>query len=222
MRRTKAEAGATREAILDSAETVFLEHGVNRSTLNQIAEHAGVTRGAIYFHFKDKIELYQEVVERVRLPQDDLLTKAIYCENANPLDIALDAGIYCLENFAGDPRKQRVFTIITQRCEYVGEMAQVLERLRALNDEVHHMLLRLTTLARKRGMLSSAWHPDIAARALQSTMSGLLFEWMRLEKNFDLVAAGTMTMTAIVDSFRKKDTPVDAPVIRVKRQLVVS
>ncbi|MDA4634343.1 TetR family transcriptional regulator, partial [Escherichia coli] len=40
MRRTKAEAGATREAILDSAETVFLEHGVNRSTLNQIAEHA--------------------------------------------------------------------------------------------------------------------------------------------------------------------------------------
>jgi AcrR family transcriptional regulator len=62
MRRTKAEAGATREAILDSAETVFLEHGVNRSTLNQIAEHAGVTRGAIYFHFKDKIELYQEVV----------------------------------------------------------------------------------------------------------------------------------------------------------------
>jgi AcrR family transcriptional regulator len=104
MRRTKAEAGETRETILDSAETVFLEHGVNQSTLNQIAEHAGVTRGAIYFHFKDKIELYQDVVERVRLPQDDLLTKAMHCENSNPLDIALDAGVFCLENFAGDPR----------------------------------------------------------------------------------------------------------------------
>jgi hypothetical protein len=67
------------------------------------------------------------------------------------------------------------------------------------------MLLRLTTLARKRGVLSPAWQPDIAARALQSAMSGLLFEWMRLEKSFDLVAAGTMTMTAIVDSLRKKD-----------------
>ncbi|MBA8881016.1 TetR family transcriptional regulator [Phyllobacterium myrsinacearum] len=222
MRRTKAEAGETRETILDSAETVFLEHGVNQSTLNQIAEHAGVTRGAIYFHFKDKIGLYQEVVERVRLPQDDLLTKAVHCENSNPLDIALDAGIFCLENFAGDPRKQRVFTIITQRCEYVGEMAQVLERLRDLNDEVHEMLLRLTTLARKRGVLSIAWRPDIAARALQSTMTGLLFEWMRLEKSFDLVAAGTMTMTAIVDSLRKKEIRVETPAVKAKKLLVVS
>lgn len=222
MRRTKAEAGETRESILDSAETVFLEHGVNQATLNQIAAHAGVTRGAIYFHFKDKIELYQEVVERVRLPQDDLLTRAVHCENSNPLDIALDAGIFCLENFANDPRKQRVFTIITQRCEYVGEMAQVLERLRSLNDEVHQMLLRLTTLARKRGVLSPQWQPEIAARALQSTMTGLLSEWMRLDKSFNLVAAGTMTMTAIIDSLRKQVVPVHVPVARAKKLLVVS
>ncbi|QND54714.1 TetR family transcriptional regulator (plasmid) [Phyllobacterium sp. 628] len=220
MRRTKAEAGETREAILDSAETVFLEHGVNQSTLNQIAEHAGVTRGAIYFHFKDKLQLYQDVVERVRLPQDDLLAKAFHCENSDPLDVALDAGIFCLENFAGDQRKQRVFTIITQRCEYVGEMAQVLQRLSALNEEVQQMLLRLTRLARKRGVLSPQWEPEIAARALQSTMSGLLFEWMRLEKSFDLVAAGSQTMTAIVDSLRKKAIPVQVPVVRLKKQLV--
>ncbi|MGO4450347.1 TetR family transcriptional regulator [Phyllobacterium sp. TAF24] len=222
MRRTKAEAGETRESILDSAEAVFLDHGVNQSTLNQIAAHAGVTRGAIYFHFKDKIELYQEVVERVRLPQDDLLTKAFHCEVGNPLDIALDAGIFCLENFAGDPRKQRVFTIITQRCEYVGEMAQVLERLRTLNEEVHQMLLRLTTLAKKRGMLSSEWRPEIAARSLQSAMSGLLSEWMRLNKSFDLVAAGTMTLTAIVDSFRKKDILAQVPAAKAKKLMAVS
>ncbi len=202
MRRTKAEAEETREAILDAAEMVFLEKGVSQSTLNQIAERAGVTRGAIYFHFKDKIEVYQEIVERIRLPQDDLVAEAFYCENSNPLDVVLDAGIFVLKNFSKDQRQQRVFTIMSQRSEYVGEMERVLHRQRVADEEVHQMLLRLMTLAKKRGVFSSGWTPELAARALQCTVAGLLYEWLRAEKAFDLVKAGTKTITAIINSLR--------------------
>ncbi len=47
-RRTKEEAAATRDSILDAAEQLFVEQGVSRTTLQHIASAAGVTRGAIY------------------------------------------------------------------------------------------------------------------------------------------------------------------------------
>src|ERR1700712_1304134 len=54
VRRTKEEAAETRNSILDAAERVFFEKGVSRTTLADIALEAGVTRGAIYWHFANK------------------------------------------------------------------------------------------------------------------------------------------------------------------------
>ena len=67
-RRTKAEALETREQIIDAAERVFHKKGVSRSSLSDIAEEAGVTRGAIYWHFKNKHDIFVAMTERHRLP----------------------------------------------------------------------------------------------------------------------------------------------------------
>ncbi|TIV74343.1 MAG: TetR family transcriptional regulator, partial [Mesorhizobium sp.] len=64
MRRTKAEAEQTREAVLAAAVDVFLERGVTRATLEQIASTAGVTRGAVYWHFRDKQEIFTALERR--------------------------------------------------------------------------------------------------------------------------------------------------------------
>ena len=64
-RRTKDEAEKTRNAILDAAEHVFNEHGVARTSLEEIARAANVTRGAVYWHFKDKIALCEAMLQRV-------------------------------------------------------------------------------------------------------------------------------------------------------------
>lgn len=56
-RRTKEDAFATRNSLLDAAEQVFYEQGVARASLNEIAQRAGATRGAVYWHFKDKLDL---------------------------------------------------------------------------------------------------------------------------------------------------------------------
>ena len=53
VRKTKEEAEQTRKDILNAARIVFHECGVSRSSLEKIAKAAGVTRGAIYWHFKD-------------------------------------------------------------------------------------------------------------------------------------------------------------------------
>lgn len=76
MSRRKADAERTRETILDAAETTFLAQGVSRTTLAHIAQAAGVTRGAIYWHFEDKAALFDALLERVRIPLDEIVDDA--------------------------------------------------------------------------------------------------------------------------------------------------
>src|SRR5579885_1964873 len=61
-RKTKAEAAATRQALLDAALKVFSQKGYAAARLEDVAEQAGVTRGAIYWHFKNKADLYNTLV----------------------------------------------------------------------------------------------------------------------------------------------------------------
>lgn len=55
-RKTKEESQKTRDGILDAAERVFLEKGVGTTAMADLADAAGVSRGAVYGHYKNKIE----------------------------------------------------------------------------------------------------------------------------------------------------------------------
>ena len=63
MRKSKEDTQLTREKIIESAFESFFELGYAETSLSLIAENAVMTRGAIYWHFKDKNELYREVVK---------------------------------------------------------------------------------------------------------------------------------------------------------------
>lgn len=57
MRRTKEDAELTKQTILKAAVDVFTERGVAKASLEEIARKADVTRGAVYWHFKNKMEI---------------------------------------------------------------------------------------------------------------------------------------------------------------------
>jgi len=63
MRRTKADAAKTRENLLNAGLRVFRQKGYSATRLEDIAQEAGLTRGAIYWHFGNKLELYRALVE---------------------------------------------------------------------------------------------------------------------------------------------------------------
>ena len=74
-RKTKEEAQETRNAILDAAELVFQEHGVSHTSLAEIAAAAGVTRGAVYWHFANKADLFDALILRVFEPLEAKLVE---------------------------------------------------------------------------------------------------------------------------------------------------
>lgn len=87
-RRTHEDALNTRKAILESARRLFSRRGFERTSLSDIAKYAGVTRGAIYWHFEDKGELLCALCEEInkdkRLSAN--LADASKPEEKDPLD----------------------------------------------------------------------------------------------------------------------------------------
>ena len=64
-RKTQAERREeTREAVLVAAARVFAQRGLHAASLDAIAEEAGFSRGAVYYNFADKEELFLELLDR--------------------------------------------------------------------------------------------------------------------------------------------------------------
>ena len=111
-RKTKEEALLTRNAILDAAESVFQERGVSNTSLAEIATAAGVTRGAVYWHFANKIDLFDAMVQRVfgsmETKREELQATQRYDD---PVDLVRELTIYFLDRVANDPRYLRIVDI---------------------------------------------------------------------------------------------------------------
>lgn len=205
-RRTKDDAEKTRDALLDAAENLFYVCGVSRTSLEQIAVAAGVTRGAVYWHFKDKLELCDAMARRVFLPHEDMLEKLAAESDATetPLDDLKKSCLHSLKMIARDKRRQKVVTILLMRCEYVDDLVGIMER----NKECKHRMLMLSEklFARARALkiLAPAWTPRQAAVATQALMTGLIAGCLEKRKNFNLVPVGTSCVEAFFDSLQAK------------------
>ena len=189
-RRTKDEAEKTRDAILNAAEKVFYKHGVTRTSLQEVAVAAGFTRGAVYWHFKDKFELCEAMLNRVFLPYEDVLERLEKSESSTPLLDLKKANCDSLKLLASDKRRQRVMTILTFRCEYVEDMSAIMERRRQCKNNMRQTYVRLFERAQKMKMLVPGITPAVAATSLAALMGGLIMGWLEGRKDFDLVKSG--------------------------------
>jgi len=173
-RRTKEEAEKTRSAILDAAEKVFMEAGVSRASLHQIALAAGVTRGAVYWHFRDKLALIHGMADRVLLPEENFLDTLIARDSATPLEDLFKVVTEALGRITTDPQHRRVMTILSTRCEYIDEMKFLSERQAECIERILSRFTRVMEKAKKLGQLASVWTPSGAAYALHALLTGLV------------------------------------------------
>lgn len=189
VRRTKEEAQITRNRILDMAEQEFLRRGVSRTSLQDIASAAGLTRGAIYWHFQDKADLFNAMMSRVKLPLEAAMERS-----GNPdLQPLAHIRASCLEGLrvtVTDAQARRVFEIASLKAEYTAELQAVQDRiLTSLRDRVGHMercLQRATQLGHYKGRIPA----HAAALGLQALMGGLIRNWMLDPAGSDLQRVG--------------------------------
>lgn len=199
MRRSKEDAEQTRCAILDAAEQMFCEQGVSASTLEKISRRAGVTRGALYWHFKDKIDLLRALHKRNEPPQKMLIRKAAQEGHSDPLGLLELVAEEVLVSFEQDEHQQRIFIILNAHSADAEGMAWMQE----MNADMFLTLSALMGLAHEQGALSADFTPKETAGILMATMNGLLSEWLRSGKCFSLSDLGTRFLRKQMALFRR-------------------
>ena len=201
-RSTKVEAIETRNRILDAAERVFHAQGVSRSSLEDVAQAAQVTRGAIYWHFKNKGDLFDAMLERVKLPMEALVEAGGDMHQADPLGQLRTALIFVLQEIALNPQSRMVFDIVFLKCELVEASDPLWVRRQHGARKAHATFERIMHNAILRGQLPEALDVPLASAALRGTISGLISNWVFIPTQFDLAGEAARLVDGCLDMVR--------------------
>ena len=185
---------------------MFQSRGVSHTSLNDIATAAGTTRGAIYWHFKDKADLFNAMMERVTLPLEQTLVVAYVEQSAHPVAEIRSAMLEALRLIATDEQTCRVLKIATHQVEYTTDMGAVLER----HLSVHGGCVARNHAALQRAFAARGQPPpmalDFAARGLQVLVEGLVHQWLLNTEAFDLQANGRAALDVYLRGLGLHDT----------------
>lgn len=181
VRKTKEDAELTRQRIIDAAKVVFLSRGVSRSTLEHIATQAEVTRGAVYWHFKNKTEIFYAIRDRVFLPLIDRMddTLATASETHDPLTQIENTLCETINELNENIEMRQIYEIMMIKCEYVDEFATVLQQILGNCSNITEKIQLAYERARTQNILAGALTPHELALDTHLFFSGLLHMWVK-------------------------------------------
>lgn len=85
-RASAADAALTAQRVLDSAAELFTHRGFAEVSLDDVARAAGVTRGAVYHHYRNKTGLFEAVAARLQQGVAEAVVAAAEAAGADPVD----------------------------------------------------------------------------------------------------------------------------------------
>ncbi|WP_111498464.1 TetR family transcriptional regulator [Marinobacter bohaiensis] len=185
-RRTKEDAQKTREMLLDAAEHVFYEKGVSRTSLNDIAQAAGVTRGAIYWHFKNKHDVFEAMMERQEMPLEMLRAVVEDPDQPDPLGRFRDFMLHLTREIARDPQRRRVFEIMFHKCELTEENEPLVTRHRNNIKDATERMRGVLRNAIRLEQLPESLDVERAIIQLHVQITGLIYFWLLVPDTFDM------------------------------------
>lgn len=199
-RRTKQEALETRSQIIDAAEQCFFRKGVSHTSLADIAKRAGVTRGAIYWHFENKDEVVDALLTRARTSIQHLEEASRDVDEPDPLGRlhAMLAEIF--RQTETDPSTRRINEIIFHKCEYSDQMCDLREHMRELRGQSLNKLESALRNAVARQQLPGDLDVPMAARSLQAQLIGTLDTWLLRPEDYSLAAYADRVARSILDT----------------------
>ncbi|MDA8477541.1 multidrug efflux transporter transcriptional repressor AcrR [Citrobacter sp. Awk 4] len=185
-RKTKQQALVTRQHILDVALRLFSQQGVSSTSLVEIAKAAGVTRGAIYWHFKNKSDLLSEIWELSESNIGELEIEYQAKFPGDPLSVLREILVYLLEATVTEERRRLLMEIIFHKCEFVGEMVVVQQTQRSICLESYDRIEQTLMHCINSKMLPENLNTRRAAILMRSYISGIMENWLFAPQSFDL------------------------------------
>jgi TetR/AcrR family transcriptional repressor of acrEF/envCD operon len=196
-RKTKADALLTRQQLLEAAIEQFALRGVSNTTLTDIADAAGVTRGAVYWHFSSKVELFNEMW-KLQIPLRDIIQHRLkQNEKENPLAWLRESFITALQYISKTPKQRALMQILYHKCEFNNEMVseeEIRQRLCFSYENMRKMVGRCI----HDGSLPAETNIETTLVILHSFFSGVLKNWLLFPERIDLYQQAPMLVDSIM------------------------
>lgn len=176
-KKTKADALKTRQHLIETAIVQFALRGVSNTTLNDIADAARVTRGAIYWHFENKTQLFNEVWAQQPALRELIQDKLLVHDAESPLEQLREQLIVGLQYIAEIPRQQALLQILFHKCEFNEEMISEQEIREKMGFNLHSLRQTLQKSMAK-GEIANQLDLDVMVIVIYGAFSGIVKNWL--------------------------------------------
>lgn len=177
MRRTLEDANLTRQQLLDTALLEFTRVGYGRTTLQQIAQNAGMTRGAVYHHFSNKAQMFTELVDGVVLELDALIAQ-LRQPGLSVQEMLRHVLVGIIRHLAQSPRYESIVRLILLETDGHPDLAGVREKLKARRQQQKQLLTQWFESCKAQGELHPHLAADTAAEAVLIYQQNLHRHWI--------------------------------------------
>lgn len=201
-RKTKSEAEQTRLGIMGAALTVFSDKGVSRSSLADIAREAGVTRGAIYWHFENKSDLMQKIMRHYFDGIDESILEQH--KELKGEELLLQGAESWLKTIETNKDLQKLLEISFFKMEHSGEMSAFREIESSLLQADISQLAEVLQYSVDSGNLRVDADLHAMSISVISAIQGGLMQWILLKQNFPLSTVLISSINALLNSIRTK------------------
>ena len=188
MRRTKEEAEITRQLLLKKALAVFSKKGYAATTLEDIAREAEVTRGAIYWHFGGKAELYNTLV-REYSERGNAIVQQAASEGGTLIEILRRIFIRQLQAIEDDRDLRALMELYLFKTGLVPELEEGHQQQIESGVGLIEMISGIMEQGIELGLLRSDVDPKNLARAYLAFQNGLTQLWLTAPDQFSLKAS---------------------------------
>ncbi|MFZ2321745.1 MAG: TetR family transcriptional regulator [Pseudomonas sp.] len=202
VRRTKEDAQKTRSQILEAAEQAFHQRGMAHTTLAEIAAIAGVTRGAIYWHFSNKADLVQALLDTLHEPLDELAKASESEDEVDPLGCLRLLLIKLFEQLALDAKIRRINEILIHKCEFTDAMCDLRQQRQSAYLTCSARIELSLGNAVHRGQLPANLNIPRAVISLHGYIDGIVAQWLLVPDSFALAEEAEVLVDAALDMLR--------------------
>ncbi|HHQ5429322.1 TPA: acrEF/envCD operon transcriptional regulator [Citrobacter freundii] len=184
-RKTKADALKTRQHLIETAIVQFAARGVSNTTLNDIADAVSVTRGALYWHFENKTQLFNELWLQQPPLRDLIQDQLIGRWGDNPLQRLREKSVVGLQYIAQNPRQQALMQILYHKCEFHNDM--ISEQAIREKIGINHLGMRIALQkCMDDGLIATSLDLDVIIIILHGSFSGIVKNWLINPMSYDL------------------------------------
>lgn len=202
MKKTKAEALKTREYLMLAALDTFYERGVSRASLNEIAQNAGVTRGALYWHFKNKEDLFDALFQHIFHDIRFEFTEEMDSSDTDTLTKLQNSLENVFVRMETNETYRKFSSIIHLKCEHIEQNQSITSLMHSYIEMWKTQISRSIAQCVKQGQLPQDLDIVLATSFLGSAVIGLIQLWLHQYDNVPLAVAAPVTIRSALGALQ--------------------